>query len=206
MLNSRVLVLNRSYLPIHLTSVRRALTLVYSGTANVIDGQYETFDFSAWAGRRGGAPDEQIGTSRGSLQVPKTIVLKLFDRLPRRHVRYSRTNVFLRDEFTCQYCGEKPLRSQLNLDHVIPRAQNGRTCWENVVASCVRCNRRKGGRTPKQAGLRLRRAPVRPRWTPSLALPESSDSHMEWQPFLAPYESRSRARRRLARTEVHRVS
>ena len=168
MLNSRVLVLNRSYLPIHLTSVRRALTLVYSGTANVVDGHYETFDFSAWAGRRGGAPDEQIGTSRGSFQVPKTIVLKLFDRLPRRHVRYSRLSIFTRDRYTCQYCGSEPPRSQLNLDHVIPRALGGRTSWENVVCSCLDCNRRKGGRTPSQARLRLRQRPVKPRWTPLL--------------------------------------
>ena len=205
MLNSPVLVLNRSYLPIHLTSVRRALTLVYAETARVLDEHYETFDFTGWRCRPTPPSHERLGTTSGSLPVPRTIVLKGFDQLPRRHVRYSRANVFARDDFTCQYCGDRPLRSQLNLDHVVPRAQAGRTCWENVVASCVRCNRRKGGRTPEQAGLRLRRPPSRPRWTPALALPEPADRFVEWQPFLAPFEARARSRR-LARTEVERVS
>ena len=205
MLNSPVLVLNRSYLPIHLTSVRRALTLVYTDTARVLDEHYETFDFAAWCGREAPASVERIGTTRGPLPAPRTIVLRGFDRLPRRHVRYSRANVFARDDFTCQYCGARPVRAQLNLDHVVPRAQAGRTCWENVVASCVRCNRRKGGRTPEQAGLRLRRPPARPRWTPSLALPDASDRFAEWQPFLAPFEGRGR-NGKLARTEADRVS
>jgi 5-methylcytosine-specific restriction endonuclease McrA len=184
MLNSNVLVLNRSFMPVHVTSVKRAFTLVYSGTASVVDERYQTFDFAAWAAQPTSAPVETIGTTSGLLRVPRVIVLEVFDRLPRRHVRYSRTNVFTRDDFTCQYCGERPPRSQLNLDHVIPRAQGGRTSWENVVASCVPCNRRKGGRTPEQAKLRLRRRPERPRWTPVLGAAPNGARYREWQPFL----------------------
>lgn len=205
MLNSNVLVLNRSFLPIHVTSVRRACSLVYSGTANVVDEQYQTFDFTDWVAQPAGQSEEQIGTSSGSLRVPRVIVLTLFDRLPRRHVRYSRTNVFTRDEFTCQYCGDQPLRAQLNLDHVIPRAQGGRTSWENVVASCVSCNRRKGGRTPEQAKLRLRRSPQRPRWTPLLGAASYGIRYREWQPFLGHYGSSRKARRREAAGEVDRA-
>src|SRR5512134_3111948 len=165
MLNSPVLVLNRSYLPVHVTSVRRAFSLVYQGIARVVDGEYRTFDFEQWSRLRvlngherrhnghdhHGAPAngvEWIGTSRGHLPAPRVIVLTVFDRVPRRHVRFSRANVMTRDGFTCQYCGERPPRSQLNLDHVVPRAHGGRSTWENVVASCVACNRSKGGRTP----------------------------------------------------------
>jgi 5-methylcytosine-specific restriction endonuclease McrA len=199
MLNSPVLILNRSYLPIHVTSVRRAFSLVYQGVARVVDGEYRTFDFEQWSrlrvesvqvstanGESIGSIEsiEWIGTSRGGLRVPKVVVLTVFDRMPRRHVRFSRANVMTRDAFTCQYCGERPPRADLNLDHVVPRAHGGRSTWENVVASCVDCNRRKGGRTPEQAGLRLLRAPVRPRWTPLAALPLSHSRHVEWRPFL----------------------
>jgi len=207
MLNSPVLVLNRSYLPVHVTSVRRAFSLVYQGIARVVDGEYRTFDFEQWSGLRVGKGHDRrhnghehqdvvhgngfdwIGTSRGRLPAPRVIVLIVFDRVPRRHVRFSRANVMTRDGFTCQYCGERPPRSQLNLDHVIPRAHGGRSCWENVVASCLECNRRKGGRTPEQAGLRLLRAPARPRWTPLATLPLAHIRHDEWRPFLRVVDS-----------------
>lgn len=182
MLNSSVLVLNRSYLPIHVTTVRRAFSLIYQGTAMAVNGQYETFDFERW--RRQPADGDRVGTPSGDILLPRVIVLLTYDRVPRRHVRYSRLNIFARDKFTCQYCGQKPHRSQLNLDHVIPRALGGRTTWENVVCSCVECNRRKGGRTPAQARLCLMRRPVRPRWTPVIHHAVQSMRYDEWRPFL----------------------
>jgi 5-methylcytosine-specific restriction endonuclease McrA len=217
MLNTPVLVLNRSYLPVHVTSVRRAFSLVYQGIARVVDGEYRTFDFEQWSVLRvlngydrrlnghehrevrnvdvphGDGPQsdgpEWVGTSRGRLPAPRVILLTVFDRVPRRHVRFSRVNVMTRDGFTCQYCGERPSRSQLNLDHVVPRAHGGRSTWENVVVSCLDCNRRKGGRTPEQAGLRLLRAPARPRWTPLATLSLAHVRHAEWRPFLRVVES-----------------
>jgi 5-methylcytosine-specific restriction endonuclease McrA len=221
MLNLPVLVLNRSYLPVHVTSVRRAFSLVYQGIARVVDGEYRTFDFEQWSVLRvlNGQPNgydrrlnghghravrnvddprydgphgdgsDWVGTSRGRLPAPRVILLTVFDRVPRRHVRFSRVNVMTRDGFTCQYCGERPPRSQLNLDHVVPRAHGGRSSWENVVVSCLDCNRRKGGRTPEQAGLRLLRAPARPRWTPLATLPLAHVRHDEWRPFLRVVES-----------------
>jgi len=193
MLNSAVLVLNRSFLPIHVTSVKRAFVMVYQDTARVVDTTYQTFDFEAWCEYGGGDASQSIGTTSGSVPVPRVIVLRLFDRMPRRHVRYSRTNVFARDDYTCQYCGERPVRAQLNLDHVVPRAHGGRTTWENVVASCVPCNRRKGGRTPEQAKLRLRSQPVRPRWAPWLGATPRFARYSEWQPFLGQPRARSKA-------------
>lgn len=184
MLNASVLVLNRSYLPIHVTSARRAFSLVYQGFARVVDAEHRTFDFEEWFELSVDDGHDWIGTSRGPIRVPRVIVLTLFDRVPRRHVRFSRSNVLTRDGYTCQYCGVRPPRSELNLDHVVPRAHGGRSTWENVVASCVSCNRSKGGRTPEQAGLRLRRPPARPRWTPLAALPLSSMRHEEWRPYL----------------------
>lgn len=183
MLNSNVLVLNRSYLPIHVTTVRRAFTLIFQGTALAVGRDYGTFDFEAWRSQSVDRLDV-IGTSSGPIRVPRVIVLVRFDRVPRRHVRYSRINIFARDKFTCQYCGVRPHRSELNLDHVIPRSLGGRTTWENVVCCCVDCNRRKGGRTPTQARLSLLRRPVKPRWTPMMNHIVSSVHYEEWRPFL----------------------
>ena len=95
------------------------------------------------------------------------IVLQLYDRIPKTKVRFSRHNIYMRDGNTCQYCGQELPRTELNLDHVVPRAQGGRTTWENVVCCCIDCNLSKGARTPEQAGLKLLKAPVRPRWTPT---------------------------------------
>jgi 5-methylcytosine-specific restriction endonuclease McrA len=185
MLNSSVLVLNRSYLPIHVTSVRRAFALLYQGIARAIDEQYQTFDFDEWRSLAVAREAEAIGTPRGAIRVPRVIVLVAFDRLPRRHVRFSRINLMARDGFQCQYCGTRPTRSELNLDHVVPRSLGGRSTWENVVTSCVDCNRRKGGRTPRQAGMRLLTRPTRPRWTPLMNLMLSSVRYKEWRPFLS---------------------
>ncbi|MDX1650246.1 MAG: HNH endonuclease [Myxococcota bacterium] len=185
MLNSSVLVLNRSYLPIHVTSVRRAFSLLYQGIARVVDEKYQTFDFESWRQLAVARDADAIGTSSGPIRVPRVIVLVAFDRLPRRHVRFSRINIMARDNFQCQYCGTKPARAELNLDHVVPRALGGRSTWLNVVTSCVDCNRRKGGRTPRQAGMKLRMRPARPRWTPLMNLMLSSVRYKEWRPFLS---------------------
>jgi 5-methylcytosine-specific restriction endonuclease McrA len=185
MLNSSVLVLNRSYLPVHVTSARRAFSLLYQGIARVVNEQYQTFDFAAWSQLAVARDMEAIGTPGGQIRIPRVIVLIAFDRLPKRHVRFSRINLMARDNFSCQYCGAKPHRSELNLDHVVPRSLGGRSTWENVVTSCVDCNRQKGGRTPRQAHMKLRQRPERPRWTPLANLMWSSVRYQEWRPFLS---------------------
>ena len=185
MLDAPVLVLNRSYLPIHMTSVQRAFVLLYRGMAKAVDERYETFEFGAWrqqAVRRG---DDRIGIVGGMIRVPRVILLAAFDRVPRRHVRFSRTNIYARDRNTCQYCARRYARSQLNLDHVVPRSQGGRSTWENVVCSCVECNRRKGGRTPKQARKSLIRSPTKPRWSPITGALSGRRDYPEWKPFLS---------------------
>ena len=184
MLNSSVLVLNRSYLPIQVTSVRRAFVLIYHGIARAVDERYQTFDFESWAQLAAARDGDRVGTARGPIPVPRVIVLTAFDRVPKRHVRFSRINIYARDNFTCQYCGVRHPRSELNLDHVKPRCLGGRSTWENVVCSCLDCNRRKGSRTPAKAGLALRRPPARPRWTPLMNLMLSNVRYNEWRPFL----------------------
>jgi 5-methylcytosine-specific restriction endonuclease McrA len=185
MLNSSVLVLNRSYLPVHVTSARRAFTLLYQGIARVVNEQYQTFDFEEWSQLAVARDAEAVGTPSGRIRIPRVIALVAFDRLPKRHVRFSRINLMARDNFQCLYCGRRPHRAELNLDHVVPRSLGGRSTWENVVTSCVDCNRRKGGRTPRQAHLKLVKRPERPRWTPLANLMWSSVRYQEWRPFLS---------------------
>ena len=86
----------------------------------------------------------QASTAQGAIRIPRVIVLQMYDRLPRTKVRFSRLNIYARDDNTCQYCAQKLPRTHLNLDHVIPRARGGRTTWENVVCCCVPCNLKKG--------------------------------------------------------------
>jgi 5-methylcytosine-specific restriction endonuclease McrA len=183
LLRSKTLVLNRSFLPIHVTSVRRACILLYAGVARAVDRTYDTFDFGRWC-EAGSGEGELLGLVGRTMPVPRVIQLAFYDRVPRRHVRFSRQNVYARDEDTCQYCGRRLPRSQLNLDHVVPRSQGGMSSWENVVCSCHRCNWCKGGRTPEQSGLRLLRRPQRPAWTPFLADAAARSRYAEWGPFL----------------------
>ena len=183
-LNSKVLVLNRSYFPVHITSVRRAFALLYQGIAKAVDQQYRTFDYESWSALSASVHDETVGLIGRVIRVPRVILLVSYDRVPRRRVRFSRFNVFARDKNTCQYCGKRFSRSELNLDHVIPRSQRGLSTWENIVCSCFRCNRMKGGRRPEEAGMRLIKKPVQPEWTPFMLETFTFKGYQEWVPFL----------------------
>ena len=185
MLGTKVLMLNRSFLPVHVTSVRRALNLLYLGIAKVVNEKYQTFDFESWRDLSVTFSDESIGLVNRSIRVPRVIVLVSFDRVPRRQVRFSRYNIYARDKCTCQYCGSRLPRRQLNLDHVIPRSRGGTSRWENIVCSCLSCNRKKGGKTPQEARMKLLRPPLKPKWT---SLVQEGSGHVqydEWLPFLS---------------------
>ncbi len=183
-LNTKVLILNRSYLPIHVTSVRRAFSLLYQGLARAVNEQYQTFDFRSWSDLSVSVHDESVGLVNRIIRVPRVILLVGYDRVPKRHVRFSRYNIYARDNCTCQYCGIRFPRHELNLDHVIPRSKGGTSTWENVVCSCHECNRRKGGRTPHEAAMGLLRKPYRPKWTPFMQETFNLSRYREWLPFL----------------------
>jgi 5-methylcytosine-specific restriction endonuclease McrA len=183
MLSTNVLVLNRSYLPIHITSVKRAFVMLYQDIARVVDEQYQTHDFQSWSELSIEAHHESVGLVNRMIRVPRVVLLTVFDKLPRKTVRFSRFNIYLRDNNTCQYCGSRFSKSELNLDHVIPRSKGGLSVWENVVCSCLDCNRRKGGRSPAEAGMALKRKPLRPRWNLLVDLPHHQIRHEAWKPF-----------------------
>ena len=188
-LDQPVLVLNRLWQAVNTCSVRRAFTLLYQGHAQVVstDGSnnYLTHDFTSWRDFSRTNPEpEMVHTISVSIRVPRIIVLLLFERLPKKEVKFTRHNVFERDRNTCQYCGRIFERHELNLDHVLPRDRGGQTTWENIVCSCIPCNTRKGNRLPHEAGLQLIRKPRRPKWRTFVNISFSRSHHDSWKHFL----------------------
>jgi 5-methylcytosine-specific restriction endonuclease McrA len=192
-LDGSVLVLNKFFMAVHVISARRAFCLLFKDLAEVVtidDGQYASFDFASWrevseARQHFKEPDDEyVQTVHFEIQVPRIIRLLTYDRLPRQKVKFNRRNIFARDGNRCQYCGRRFATSELSLDHVVPRIQGGRATWDNIVCACLKCNVRKGGRTPAQAGIRLIREPVEPRTSPALRLKLSHRKYRSWKAFL----------------------
>ncbi|MCC7441993.1 MAG: HNH endonuclease [Bdellovibrionales bacterium] len=155
-MSEHALLLNASFEPLHIVSWQRALQLLFQGKVEVVE-----------------EGEREIRSVSISIRVPSVLRLIHFISLKKskRHlVRFSRPNVFLRDHYRCQYCGQKCVRHQLTLDHIIPVVQGGRKSWENIVTSCKPCNQRKGGRTPEQASMALVKRPEEPKWLPEVSL------------------------------------
>lgn len=165
-MGQRVLVLNASYEPLQLVSVRRAVILLLQEKAEVVE-----------------AARQQLRARALSLDVPLVIRLVRYIRIPRRlKLPCSRRGVFARDRETCQYCGAQPGRAHLTMDHVVPRSQGGGTTWDNVVTACRDCNHRKGGRTPDQANMKLAVVPRQPQYV-AFALLGELERHDVWRKY-----------------------
>lgn len=139
-MNARVLVLNSTHLPINITSWQRAMVLLYKGKAAVV----------AFNGKM----------INGRYRLPEIIKLINYIPVPYNDVVLSRKNLFLRDNYTCQYCGRQ--NSNLTIDHLVPRCREGDDSWTNMVVCCSRCNSKKGDKTLEEAGMRLIGTPYRP--------------------------------------------
>ncbi|MCZ6493856.1 MAG: HNH endonuclease [Planctomycetota bacterium] len=192
-LNEKVLVLNRLYAAIRVISARRAFIMLCKQAAEVIaveDGQYVNYDFESWTQiaelQREFEPDAHawVRTPRIHIAVPKIIRLFGYDRLPRQEVKLNRRNLYARDGSRCQYCGGQFPTRELTIDHVTPRVLGGQHSWTNLVCACVTCNAKKGGRTPKLAGLKLIRNPVRPNRNPVITLRLGDAKYHSWKAFL----------------------
>ena len=184
MIDANVLVLNRSFFPLHITSVRRAFCLLYLGIAHVVDEQFKTFDFESWSKLGVVEREEAIGLVDRMIRIPRVILLLTYDRMPIGQVRFTRLNIYTRDKSTCQYCGKRFAKNDLSLDHITPRSSGGRSTWENIVCCCAPCNRKKGGRTPHEAGMNLLKRPKKPNWTPFYKISLRDLKRKEWLPFL----------------------
>ena len=143
-MNSAVLVLNQNYEPLNVCDVRRALVLILGGKADALEQR-----------------SHYLHTTTRVFNVPSVIRLRAFVRRPRPQVKLSRREIFIRDNFTCQYCGT--MSKDLTVDHVVPRCRGGQHIWTNVVASCKACNHRKGGHQLHDLRMELRTTPHEPR-------------------------------------------
>jgi 5-methylcytosine-specific restriction endonuclease McrA len=188
-LDQPVLVLNRLWQAVNTCSARRAFTLLYQGHAQVVsadsDNNFLTHTYESWRDFSQQNPEpDMVRTISLSVRVPRIIVLLMFDRMPKKEVKFTRHNVFERDKNTCQYCNKVFDRVDLNLDHVLPRDRGGQTTWENVVCSCIPCNTKKGNKLPHEAGMHLFRKPKRPKWRPFVNISFSNHHHDSWRHFL----------------------
>ena len=187
MLDRRVLVLNRHWQPVNIVGMRRAVALIFTGQAAMIlrDGTGPaTLGLESWIEHsRRKPPARGLAAGTLTLHAPEVLLLSEYERAPRHEVRFSRHNVFRRDECRCQYCGGRFDEAELNLDHVVPRDRGGRTVWENIVTACLRCNARKADRLPHQAGMKLAHAPARPSWRSFTARSFSAEERAAWADF-----------------------
>jgi 5-methylcytosine-specific restriction endonuclease McrA len=166
---NRSLLLNASFEPMRIISWQKALILWFQGKVEIIE-YHSIFARSV----------------SSSFQLPSVMKLKSYVR-PRTlgPVRFCRENVYIRDKYECQYCGEKHPLKDLTLDHVVPASKKGPKSWINVVTACRECNQRKGNRTPNLANMPLLSLPKVPHWLPSLELECSADSMPgSWQQYL----------------------
>lgn len=180
-----VLVLNRNFTPVHIVSWQKAMSQLIQGNARAIDFDYIVYDFEDWL--IFSEVDEtypKVLTVKHKIALPEIIVLRYYDRLPYRDVKYSRQTLFQRDNYTCAYCGDVFDKKDLTVDHVVPRVQGGKTHWKNTVTSCFPCNSRKAGRTPEEANMPLRYHPKAPKWISPLSKIGHAHQCKSWVRFL----------------------
>lgn len=170
-MKEKTLLLNATYEPLRVISWERAISLYYLGKVEIVD-TYE----------------RNILTQKVSMKIPAVVRVKRFVAFQRayRHVKFSRQNVFTRDRYTCQYCGETQKGEHLTFDHVIPQCQGGETTFNNIVTACKPCNYKKAGRTPEEAAMPLRSRIYRPSWPLSISLMLALQTQIpaQWEPYL----------------------
>lgn len=155
----QTLMLDQGYAPVGVVPWQTAISLLYQEKVEVVE-EY----------------DQEVRSAYLVIKVPAVIRLKQPFHRRRKPVKFSRVNVYGRDGYRCQYCGEKCSMKELTYDHVVPRSQGGKTTWTNIVSACVECNAKKAGRTPEQARMKLLKKPVQPVDTPAVTIPISKNS------------------------------
>ena len=164
----RTLVVSQGYEPVEIVSWRRAITLLFLGKVEVIE-EY----------------DRDIKTTSLVIKIPAVVRLLNAFRRHKKPVKFSRVNIYGRDDYRCQYCNKKESINELTYDHVIPKSRGGKTTWDNIVTCCATCNRRKANRTPTEAGMKLTRPPKQPLAMPTLVVTVSRTSVPDaWRDYL----------------------
>ena len=164
LVNRRVLLLNQNYEPLTVCSARRAVVLLFSGKAEMI----ETAD------------SIKIRTVDNSYSLPSVVRLWKYRKVPFKKIMLTRKNIIMRDNNTCQYCGTT--KGPMTVDHVIPKTMNGGEAWTNLVCACSKCNNKKGDRTPESVGMKLLRRPTRPSYITFIQ--HHYGVSQQWKPYL----------------------
>ena len=165
LLNQAVLLLNINFEPLNVCSTRRALSLLLGGKAELV------------ANGRG-----KIHTSAACYDLPSIIRLKHMVKRPRQRIALTKREILRRDNYTCQYCGHRS--SLLTIDHIVPRHAGGSHSWQNLVAACQYCNRRKGGKRLEQTNMALLKKPVEPPPTATYRFSHHLPNNEAWRPFV----------------------
>jgi 5-methylcytosine-specific restriction endonuclease McrA len=185
-LGKPVLILNKSWIPIRVRSVRRVLNMIFREKAVIVDASldhYPTYDWVAWEKVEVSDGDIFIRTTSSLIKIPEVVVLSFYNKVPQYSVKLTKKNIFIRDGYECQYTGDRLDRKEADIDHVVPTSRGGKTEWTNLVVSSKRVNRLKADKTPEEAGLKLKKQPKKPTSRdliidPKITYPES------WSKFM----------------------
>jgi 5-methylcytosine-specific restriction endonuclease McrA len=167
----QVLVLDQGFQPHSVVDWTKAVGYLLSGEAEIVH-EYD---------------DVLIRSEKMSFKLPSVLRLLVSMVRNKNKVKFSRYNIFFRDKWKCQYCGKKKKSEELTFDHVIPKCTNtpaSKKSWENIVTACVPCNRKKGGRTPAEAGMRLIKEPIKPKWSPNMIIRIKNNTPESWRNYL----------------------
>lgn len=165
---TQTLVLSQGYEPVEIVSWQRAITLLFLGKVEVVE-EY----------------NRNIKTTSLVIKIPAVVRLLRAFRRHRKPVKFSRVNIYGRDDYRCQYCGDARTINELTYDHVVPRSRGGKTNWLNIVTCCQDCNRRKANRTPGEAGMKLLKQPAQPTAMPTLVVTVNRESVPDaWRDYL----------------------
>lgn len=167
-MNANTLLVDQGYAPVGVIPWQRAIQMLFLGKVEVVE-EY----------------DQEVRSTKLVIKIPAVVRLLRAFRKHRKPVKFSRVNIYGRDNYQCQYCGVKCTMNELTYDHVIPRSQGGKTTWDNIVSACSDCNARKAGRTPEQARMRLLKKPTQPVNVPAIVIEVSRTNVPDaWREYL----------------------
>ena len=185
-INDNCLVLNSNWQATTFLKVSTCIATVMRDMGSFMDPEtYMLLDMDEWMAQEVAETDDTrwIKTATGRILAPEVVVLKKYGARPPLKISFNRSNLWKRDENTCQYCGNALPSNRLQIEHVMPRSRGGATGWDNCVAACGPCNSRKADKTPREARMRLRKKPEAPDWKPGVRVP-SGALPASWEPFL----------------------
>jgi 5-methylcytosine-specific restriction endonuclease McrA len=180
-----VLVLNKSFIPIHIITWQKAMSLIYTESARPLDRDFVVYDYSDWLSFSNRQHDyPQVATTNDDIAVPEIIVLRRYNKLPQREVKYSRQTIFQRDDSKCAYCNKKFDKKELTIDHIMPKSKGGKSTWMNTITSCRKCNFKKGDKLLENTNMHMYFKPKKPKWISPFTNVGKNHPCKSWKVFL----------------------